>query len=165
MSSFFALVTPLSGFDGNPALPGQLPVYPSLPGMPPQAGLPPFHGQLPSPPGVPPVFVPPTFPGQLPSFPGSPPAHPWLPGYGGAPGADNGLPGSGGHPWLPGHWPGQGSGTLPVPPGYISIQPLPPVPAGDGHFWALSAYGWVKVPDAYKPPPETKPEAPGAEPK
>lgn len=144
MSSFFALVTPLNGFDGRPAMPGNLPSYPAHPWFP---------GHLPS-----------GGPGVDNALPGGPPVHPWLPGHGGAPGADNTLPGSGGHPWLPGHWPGHGS-TQPVPPGYISVQPLPPTPPGDGNFWALSVYGWVKVPDAYKPPPDTKPEAPGAEPK
>ena len=140
MSSYFALVTPLNGFDGQPALPGQLPTYPPHPWFP---------GRLPG-----------GFPGADNTLPGGPPAHPWLPGYGGAPGIDNSLPGGPARPWF-GGLPGQGGGTLPAPPGYISIQPLPPTPSPDGTFWALSAYGWVQVPDAYKPPPDTKPPPTG----
>lgn len=163
MSSFFALVTPLNGFDGRPALPGHLPSYPAHPWFP---------GHLPS-----------GGPGVDNSLPGGPPVHPWLPGYGGSPGIDNSLPGGppphpwfpgggghpdnslpgggyGGHPWLPGHGLPPFGSTQPIPPGHISVQPLPPTPAGEGNFWALSVYGWVKVPDAYKPPPNTKPEEP-----
>jgi hypothetical protein len=131
MSSFFALVTPVNSFDGSPALPGQLPVFP----------------------------VHPWFPGHLPggrpdnSLPGSG-GHPWLPGYAGGPGIDNSLPGGGGHPWLPGY-PGGGRPDNALPP-------APTTPAPKGFFWAFApAHGtWVKVPDAYAPPPNTKPEAP-----
>lgn len=134
MSSFFALVTPINGFDGRPALPGQLPVFPPHP----------------------------WFPGHLPGGAGSPdnslpsaPVHPWLPPYLGGGMPDNSLPGGGGHPWLPGHLPPFGS-TLPLPPTQ---------PPGDGMFWALSQWGWAKVPDEYKPATNKPVEPPGASPK
>jgi hypothetical protein len=148
MSSFFALVTPLSVFDGSPALPGQLPVFPSLPGLP-SNGLPPFAGQLPSPPGQPPVVIPPTLPGQLPVFPGSGqlPPSPWGPG----------LPPFPSQPWVPptgGEVPGQ----LPHPgepgsPGHLPSEP-PTIVLPTGFVWAYSPrHGWLVVVVAGTPHP------------
>lgn len=120
MSSFFAIVTPLTAFDGQPGhlpsyggfpgLPGQLPVFPPTP------GIPTFPGQLPTPGGPfwpPNVGIPP-FPGQLPM-----------------PGGDT-----------PGNLPAPGQ---PGSPGHLPSEP-PTTALPTGYSWAYSPrYGWTIV--------------------
>lgn len=97
MSSFFALVTPLNAFDGQPSTPGTLPIYPPFPGLP---------GQGP--------IIPPYIPGQGPVYGG----FPGLPGQG-LPGTPIVLPPGGqlpnpGEPGSPGHLPEPPDFTLPT---------------------------------------------------
>jgi len=135
MSSFFALVTPINGFDGRPALPGTLPVYPPHPWFP---------GHLPS------------GPSMDNTLPGGPPPSPWGPGF---PGGFPGFPGQGGGtlpappPSIWGPFPPfspDTGGNLPAPgepgsPGHLPDGP-PSIPLPTGFVWAYSPrYGWAAV--------------------